>query len=131
MIEKVKEQYYEMGFRMMSGIVVDKELRDKLQEVLEEARGKIFKLLDENPEHCKLTETSYAYPNGKQTEFLYIEPSRWFSLHTRDRKVLLNKALNMEEVTHLFEADSRMDMDDIRGFVQRSIENDKRKGGWL
>ena len=121
-----------MGFGLMAGIVVDEELKDKLDAVLEEAREKIFKLIDDNPSHCKLSESNYTYPRGKQTEFNYIEPARWFSLHTKDRKLLINKAFAMEKVKYLFEADTRMGIDEIKAFAQRAIENElDGKGGRL
>lgn len=128
MFQRVKGQYYEMGFRLLSGIIVDAELSDKLQGVLEDARQRICQLLDENREHLLETESSSVYPFGKQTDISYVAPKGTFSLTFEQRKELLEIALKMEPVQHVFECDFR-DIDRTKAMVQRCIEDEKMSEG--
>lgn len=131
MIEKVKQQYFEIGFGLMSGIIVDKELKDKLEAVLMEAHGKMLQLLDNNKEHLKVTHSGLVYPHGKQTSFSYEEPARMFDIGYDGCKELLTKALAMKPVEHLIVTDERMTIDKIKAFAQRAIEDelDGKDGG--
>lgn len=129
MIKKVEESYFAMGFKLMSGIVVDEELAKKLQEVFDEAKAKIKKLVEENPDRCRDTESDYAWPRGKQTDFNYIAPKGMFDRTRKQRLYLLDQALSMNKVDYLFESD-QSDKDAIKAFAQRAIEDEQdRKGG--
>ncbi len=128
MFQKVKGQYYEMGFHLLSGIIVDAELSDKLQGVLEETRRRICQLLDENREHLLETENSSVYPFGKQTDISYVAPKGAFSLTFEQRKGLLEIALKMEPVQHVVECDFR-DIDRTKAMAQRCIEDEKMSEG--
>ena len=77
MVKKVETQFFEMGFHLLSGIIVDKELADKLQVVLEEARKKVCQLLDENKEHLKESSDHTVYPFGiiDLNRFVYVNVS--------------------------------------------------------
>ncbi len=124
MIKKVKADYYEMGFGLLSGIIVDRELKEKMNAVLMDAHGKILQLLDNNRDHLKETHNSFVYPHGKQTNFFYEEPPRTFDLGYDDRKKLLAQAFAMRPVQHLFVTDERMTTDKIKAFAQRAIEDE-------
>lgn len=124
MIQKVKQQYYEMGFRLLGGIVVDAELKNKMQEVLDEARKKIVKLIDDNHQHLKETETCLVYPFGEQADVNYIAPKSMYDLDIEKRKALLANAFTMRPVEHLFESDKK-DIYLIKSFAQRAIEDEK------
>ena len=54
MITKVKEPYYEMGYNLLAGIVVDEELKDQLEAILKDARTKIGVLIMKNRQHIQL-----------------------------------------------------------------------------
>ena len=127
MVTKIQEQYYEMGFKLMSGIIVDEELAKQLQAVLEDAREKMKQLVRDNPQHCKESSSSYCYPMGKQTDFNYIAPKSWVDLNTERRLALLNEAMTMRKVQYLYESDKN-DIDHIKAFVQRSIEDEQLAG---
>lgn len=124
MLQKIEGQFFEMGFNLLSGIIVDMELKAKMQDVLDEAREKILKLIDDNPQHYKATEMTYAYPFGKQTRFSYIAPKTDFALSINSRKELLRNALTMKPVEHLYETHKRMKIDDIKRLAQRAIEEE-------
>ena len=124
MIKKVKQQYYEMGFSLLSGIIVDEELKDKMEAVLMEAHGKILQLLDNNLNHLKVTHGSICYPHGKQTNFNYEEPPRTFDIGYDGCKKLLANAFAMKPVEHLIVTDERMTIDKIKAFAQRAIEDE-------
>ena len=127
MVTKIQEQYYEMGFKLMSGIIVDEELAKQMQAIFDEAREKIKKLVLDNPQHCKETSSSYCYPMGKPTDFSYIAPKSWIDLNTERRLAMLNDALTMRKVQYLYESDKN-DIDRIKAFVQRSIEDEQLAG---
>ena len=122
MVKKVETQFFEMGFHLLSGIIVDKELADKLQVVLEEARKKVCQLLDENKEHLKESSDHTVYPFGKSTSINVITPKGAFDLSYDQRKSLLDSALAMKPIEHLYESDSR-DFDKLKAIIQRDIED--------
>jgi hypothetical protein len=124
MIQKVEQPYFEMGFNLLAGIVVDAELKDQIEAVLCEARAKVGSLIMNNLQHIKETNSNLVYPRGKQTSFNIAEPKREYDMDLGRRMYLLNGALSMKRVEHLFETDERLNDDKIKAFVQRAIEDD-------
>lgn len=124
MITKVKKPYYEMGYNLLAGIVVDEELKGQLEVILKDARTKIGVLIMKNQQHIKETNTGIAYPRGKQTSYNIAEPKRSFDPDLGRRMYLLDGAMSMRKVEHLFETDERMTNDKIKAFAQRSIEDE-------
>ncbi len=124
MVQKVEGEYYEMGLRLLAGIVVDKELKDKLEVVFKEAKEKISDLILDNPQHVKETESSTCYPLGKQTDFNYTGPKGILSQNVPQRLRLLQVAFSMKKVEHLYDTDIR-NIDIIKCKVQRSIEDEQ------
>lgn len=123
MIQRVKEEYYEMCMGLMSGLVVDKQLSDKIQEVLTEASGKIQHLVDSNKEHVFMTSSGLVYPRGNQTFFQYI--GRDFLLTPDQCIEIFRKALAMRRVNYIFRTDeSWKEYSRLKAFVQRAIEDD-------
>jgi hypothetical protein len=124
MLQKIKQQYYEMGFNLLSGIVVDKELKNQLTAILEKAKQEISNLIKDNPDHYMMTNGSYVYPFGKQTDFNYKEPPRMFDLSLEQRLHLLDAAFAVKEIEHLFVSEENMKLDDIKAQAQRAIEDE-------
>jgi hypothetical protein len=77
-----------------------------------------------NLQHIKETNSNLVYPRGKQTSFNIAEPKREYDMDLGRRMYLLNGALSMKRVEHLFETDERLNDDKIKAFVQRAIEDD-------
>ena len=116
-----------MGFSLMSGIIVDKELKEKLQVIFDDARKKIVDAVKENLEHVRESDTCTVYPFGNQTYCNYIAPKSSYDMNIDQRLGLLDKALVMNPVEHVYEFDHR-GIDKIKAFVQRDIENRLESG---
>lgn len=127
MIQKVQEQYYEMGYALMGGMVVDEKLKSQIEAVLSQAKETIFRLIDENPNHVVVSRTSLVYPHGKQTSINYQQPPSEYDLGIDGCKQMLEPAFTMREVEHMFVSNERMDIDDIKAFAQRAIEDEQDK----
>lgn len=123
MIQRVKEDYYEMGMGLMSGLVVDATLSEKIQNVLTEASDKIKHLVKDNTEHVFMTSTGIAYPRGNQTSFQYIGND---ALLTSSQCLeILCKALAMRKVDYVFRTDeSWKEYNRLKAFAQRTIEDE-------
>lgn len=116
-----------MGFHLLAGIIVDAELKEKMQAVLDDARVKIYKLLDENPHKLKVTKGLTIYPFGKTTIVSYIGPKKAYDMTTDQRKNLLNVAFALNPVPCLYETDME-DEDKLKAFLQRRIEDEHLEG---
>ena len=120
-----------MGYNLLAGIVVDEELKDQIEAVLKEARAKVGSIRMNNRQHIKETNTGLAYPRGKQTPYNVVEPKRSFDPDLGRRMYLLDGAMSMRKVEHLFETDERMTTDKVKAFAQRAIEDelDEKEAG--
>lgn len=131
MIQKVNEQYYEMGFHLMSGVLVDETLAPQLEAILSEAREKARKLIMENQEHILETRTSGVYPRGKSTDVYLAMPKGMFDLNLNQKLKLMESALCVKKVENVFKSDERGE-EKVKAFAQRAIEDDlDAKGGSL
>jgi len=122
-INRIEEQYYEMSYRLLPGVVFDAEIKGQVQDILNEAKNRIRDLIKKNPEHCKECENSFVYPYGKQTDFNYIAPPNWMTLTMENRLNLMDKAFGVTPVEYLFQSD-KFELDRIKAFAQRYIEDD-------
>ena len=131
MIQKVKQQYYEMGFHLMSGVLVDETLAPKLEAILSETREKVKKLVLENKEHILETNSCTVYPKGKSTEVSLSMPKGIFDLGLKGKFKIMDSALGINKVEHVFVSDERSE-EKVKAFAQRAIEDDlDAKGGSL
>lgn len=131
MIQKVNQQYYEMGFHLMSGVLVDETLAPQLEAILSEAREKARKLIMENKEHILETKTSGVYPRGERTDVYLSMPKGMFDLNLDQKLRLMDGALCVKKVEHVFKSDDKSE-EKAKAFAQRAIEDDlDAKGGLL
>ena len=128
-IKKADQTYYEMGFHLMSGALVDETLRNQLEEVLAGAREKIKELVMNNKQHILETRSATVHPWGKSTSCNIAEPKGMFDLSLNKRLHLMEEALSIKKVEHVYISDTR-DRDMTDAFVQRAIEDEAiREGG--
>ena len=125
MIRKINEPYYEMGFALMCGVVVDEELKNKIEAVLSQAKKTIFTLIDKNPGHYRESQFGSVYPHGKQTSFHYQMPRNVFDFGVENYKQMLDDAFSMKEARNLFVSDERIPLDEIKAFAQKAIEEEQ------
>lgn len=131
MIQKVNQQYYEMGFHLMSGVLVDETLAPQLDAILSEAREKAKKLIKENKEHILETSSSTVYPRGERTDVSISKPKGMFDLSLEQKLNLMESALCVNKVDYVFKSDER-EIDKAKALIQRAIEDDlDGKGGSL
>lgn len=131
MIQKVKQQYYEMGFHLMSGVLVDETLAPQLEAILSETREKVKKLVLENKEHILETNSCTVYPRGKRTEVSLSMPKGMFDLNLNQKLKIMDSAMCVNKVEHVFVSDERGE-EKVKAFAQRAIEDDlDAKGGSL
>ena len=131
MIQRLNQQYSEMGFHLMSGVLVDETLAPQLEAILSEAREKARKLIMENQEHILETKTTGVYPRGKRTDVYLAMPKGMFDLNLDQELKLMDSALCVNNVENVFKSDER-DEEKLKAFAQRAIEDDlDAKGGSL
>lgn len=129
MIQRLNQQYYEMGFHLMSGVLVDETLASQLDAILSEAREKAKKLVMENQEHILETNSSTVYPRGERMEVCISKPKGMFDLSLEQRLNLMESALCVNKVEYVFKSDES-NTDKAKALIQRAIEDDQdQKGG--
>lgn len=126
-IKKADQTYYEMGFNLMSGAIVDETLKNQLEEVLAGAREKIKELVMNNKQHVLETRSATVHPWGKSTSCSIAEPKGMFDFSLSQRLHLMEEAMTMKKVEHVYIADKR-DSAKNEAYVQRAIE-DEEEGG--
>lgn len=123
MTQRIKEEYYEMGASLLYGLVVDAELKEKLQKVLDKAHDEIQQLIKDNKEHVLVSSSSIAYPRGKQTSFRYIEEKPYLDVNRCLE--MFDGALDMKKVEYLFKTDEDWKkIERLKAFAQRNIEDE-------
>lgn len=123
MTQRIYEEYYEMGAGLLHGIIVDVELKEKLQEVLDKANDEIQQLINDNMEHVLVSSSSIVYPRGKYTSFRYIEEKPYLDVSRRLK--MFDSTLDMNKVEYLFKTDEDWEnIDRLKAFAQRNIEDE-------
>ena len=122
-IKKADQAYYDMGFHLMSGALVDETLKNQLEEVLTGAREKIKELVMNNKEHILETRSATVHPWGKSTSCSIAEPKGMFDFNLSQRLHLMEEAMTMKKVEHVYISDTR-DSAKIEALVQRTIEDE-------